>query len=452
MKILLYLYTVKNQILHAMKTLTFALAVALTLSSCQSLIDDIDYLFLEKVSLKGKVVKAQRVSGMSKAPSSQNELTLADAARVMIFYANEYVLTDIERDGAFSKRVPIGNSTVVAFLTNNNEFIGNLYTGGLNFLPLSGLVEGTNEIDLSTLTLEGKRVIPANDPIGKTIMLNEGELDFMKEIGIYYENLVNNIDMDRDGIPDILKEKELSFSTAKSFGAGTFGVQGKSEPQITGNGDIIGSSSIMIYGRTSWFSNTQDLSILENAVLSGPIDNPHPDISQSGNNNFSIKTRYEMGFERTSRNSFNSGEYNFLIDNSTFRFNYFFDMNLRNYWVYAVPTVHLNSADEVTAVSYTFRLPDGREVDPQKILSSSIGLIVNVARFESNMNKYKYWQGEGEGAMVEIVRQDILSSLKDSHDFYRTKFEVPIKLSNIGSVTTTYYDMFGNRAVNDWMK
>jgi hypothetical protein len=434
-----------------MKSLTFVLAAALTLSSCQSLIDDIDYLFLEKVSLKGKVSKMQKVSDMSKAPSSPDALTLADATKVMIFYANEYVLTDIESDGEFSKRVPIGNSTVVAFLSRDNKFIGNLYTGGLNFLPLGGLDDNVKEIDLSTLTLEGSRVIPANDPIGKTIMLSEGELDFMKEIGIYYENLANNIDMDRDGTPDILKEKELSFSTRKDFEAGKFGIKGRMEPQIAGNGDIVGSNFIMINGRTTWFSNTQDPSILQNAVLSGPLDNPHSDIRHSGNNMYGIKTRYEMGFERTSQNNFNSGEYDFLIDNTTFTFNYFFDMNLRDYWVYVVPTVHLNSADQVTAVSYSFRLPDGREVDPRKILSSSIGLMVNVARFESSMNKYKYWQGQGEGAAVEIVRQDIMSSLKDSHDFYRTKLEVPIKLSNINSISTGYYDMFGNSAINEWI-
>jgi hypothetical protein len=127
-------------------------------------------------------------------------------------------------------------------------------------------------------------------------------------------------------------------------------------------------------------------------------------------------------------------------------------MNLRDYWVYPVPTVHLNSAEEVTAVSYSFQLPDGREVDPRKILSSSIGLIFNVYRFENNMDEYKYWQGQGEGAAVEIVRQDIMSSLKDSHNFYLTKLKVPIKLSNIGSISTTYYDMFGNSAINGWTK
>lgn len=450
-QILLYLYQTNNQIFHTMKTHTFIITAALMLSSCQSLIDDIDYLFLEKVSLKGKVSQIQRVSDMSKAPASPDVLTLADATKVMIFYANEYVLTEIESDGEFSKRVPIGNSTVVAFLSRDNKFIGNLYTGGLNFLPLGGLDDNVKEIDLSTLTLEGSRVIPANDPIGKTIMLSEGELDFMKEIGIYYENLANNIDMDRDGTPDILKEKELSFSTRKNFEAGKFGIQGRSEPQIAGNGDIVGSNFIMINGRTTWFSNTKDPSILQNAVLSGPLDNPHSDIMQSGNNSYGMKTRYELGFERTSQNNFNSGEYDFTIDNTTFRFNYFFDMNLRDYWVYPVPTLHLNSAEEVSSVTYSFRLPDGREVDPRKVLSSSIGLMFNVTRLESNMDEYKYWQGEGEGAAVEIVRQDIMSSLKDSHDFYRTKLKVPIKLSNIRSISTTYYDMFGNRAINDWM-
>lgn len=434
-----------------MKILSILLTSALLLSGCQSLIDDIDYLFLEKVSLKGKISRAQQVSGMSKVSPAPNQYTLADATKVMIFYGNEYVLTDIESNGQFSKRVPVGNSTVVAFLTKNNEFIGNLYTGGLNFLPLSGLDEDVKEIDLSTLTLDGKRIIPANDPIGKTIMLNEGEIDFMKEIGIYYENLARNIDMDMDGTPDILKEKELSFSIRKSFEAGKFGIQGTTEPMIFSNGDIIGSDYIMLFGRTSWFSNTKDPSILQKAKLTGPLHNPHSDIRQSGNNSYSMKTRYELGFERTNQNTFSSGDYDFQIDNTTFTFSYFFDMNLKNFWVYTVPTLYLNSANEVTSVSYIYRLPDGREVDPRKVLSSSIGLMFNVKRLESNMKAYKYWQGEGEGASVEIVRQDIMSSLKDSHNFYRTKLEVPIKLSNIESITTTYYDMFGNRAINDWI-
>lgn len=438
-----------------MKKLIFMFLAAFILSSCDEFIHDIDFLFREKITLKGKISSSQKVPGKFNSKSTTNAFTLADAKKVIIFYANEHIIVDIKKDGSFSGGVPIGNSTVVAFLTDKNEFIGNLFTGGLNFLPLAGIDDKINTIDLSTLTLDGTRVIPANDPVGKTIILSEAEIDFMKEIGIFYESLVKNIDMNNDNMPDVLSEKNLAFNTNNGFTAGKFGISGSNEPQIATTIDYRGGRVLIVEGFTNWFSK-RDRNIIYNATLTGPVENPHTDLKNTVNRgdfaDNEVGARFQLKFERERNEQLRSGEYNLLMDNTNFKFNFYFDLNMKNFWVYAIPTLQVNSKAEITSVSLKFQLPDGRTVDPKKLLSTSIGVQFNVLVFDKSMEKYKYQQGQGTSASVEIVRQDIMTSLKKDYDFYNVKLPVPIKLSNIDGLNTTYYDMFGNGAGNLWEK
>jgi len=438
-----------------MKKLIFMFLAAFILSSCDEFIHDIDFLFREKITLKGKISSSQKVPGKFNSKSTTNAFTLADAKKVIIFYANEHIIVDIKKDGSFSGGVPIGNSTVVAFLTDKNEFIGNLFTGGLNFLPLAGIDDKINTIDLSTLTLDGTRVIPANDPVGKTIILSEAEIDFMKEIGIFYESLVKNIDMNNDNMPDVLSEKNLAFNTNNGFTAGKFGISGSNEPQIATTIDYRGGRVLIVEGFTNWFSK-RDRNIIYNATLTGPVENPHTDLKNTVNRgdfaDNEVGARFQLKFERERNEQLRSGEYNLLMDNTNFKFNFYFDLNMKNFWVYAIPTLQVNSKAEITSVSLKFQLPDGRTVDPKKLLSTSIGVQFNVLVFDKSMEKYKYQQGQGTTALVEVVRQDIMTSLKKDYDFYNVKLSVPIKLSNIDGLNTTYYDMFGNGAGNLWEK
>jgi hypothetical protein len=191
------------------------------------------------------------------------------------------------------------------------------------------------------------------------------------------------------------------------------------------------------------------------AILSGPEDNPHNDLenymNQGDFNDNELGDRFQLKFRRLKDEPLNTGKYNLLMDNKKFSFNFNFDLNMKDFWVYTLPTLHVNSKGEITNVSLKFQLPDGREVDPKKLLSTSIGVQFNVLVFDKSMEKYKYQQGQGTSALVEVVRQDIMTSLKKDYDFYNVKLSVPIKLSNIEGLNTTYYDMFGNRAGNNWL-
>ena len=64
-----------------MKKIFILLFPALLFCSCESLFQDIDYLFMDKVVLKGKISNTKASTSMQRMPS-ENEFTLADAAKV----------------------------------------------------------------------------------------------------------------------------------------------------------------------------------------------------------------------------------------------------------------------------------------------------------------------------------------------------------------------------------
>jgi len=99
-------------------------------------------------------------------------LSLSDAKKVLVFNSTSYQLFNIE-GSSFTAEALSGTATALAFLDEGNRYIGCLCAGGLNVLPMVSLKNVDNTvIDLSTLTLDGTSVIPANNPIGDEISLN----------------------------------------------------------------------------------------------------------------------------------------------------------------------------------------------------------------------------------------------------------------------------------------
>lgn len=113
------------------------------------------------VKLKGQItaVRAQPNSSLRDA----GELTLADAAHLLIYYGGGYDLVDLN-DSTFNATVQQGNATALLFLTEDYRYIGHLFAGGLNCLPLVDL-ENNLVIDMNTLYLDGHHVLPTHDPI-----------------------------------------------------------------------------------------------------------------------------------------------------------------------------------------------------------------------------------------------------------------------------------------------
>lgn len=418
-----------------MKTLIYTLLFSILLVGC-----DKDYVYIKKIRLKGKISSVAKSPGSAMKATAAG-FTLADASKVLIFYGNEYDIADIKSDGSFSGRAPLGSASCVVFLTANNEYIGNLFVGGCNLLPLVSMDEKIDEIDFSTLTLSGTRVIPANDPIGKTIKLTDKELAFLSEIDSYYEALSKNIDMDNNGEPDVMEGKQIQLYGMHSFKGGAWGTDSKS-PVITSKSAITLDNGIHLVGPNELLSNTAN-SVAENAKLSGPATNPHSDIVNSGNsyiNNKEFKVNFarrnQQGQQWNTPLAFDDGVYTLTIDSKIFTFNYV-NVNMLDYLIVAIPTLHVNSSNQLTSISISYQLSDGSPVTPRNIMSS--GVDVNVAYNSAN-----------GGQIIDEVLSPTGAKYDDKYDYYNISFEKPIDMKSFTNIGISFFDILGNQYSVGW--
>lgn len=419
-----------------MKTIIYTLLFSLLFVSCEK-----DYIYIKKIRLKGQISAASSAPDAAmKSPASG--FTLADAAKVLIFFGNEYDLVDIHGNGTFSGRAPIGSASCIVFLTADYEFIGNLYVGGCNLLPLVGMDKETVEIDFTTLTLSGTRVIPAHDPIGTTIVLSDKELAFLNQIDSYYEALAKNIDMDNNGKPDVMENKRIQLYSMHSFEGGVWATD-TSNADITPKSEITLQNGIHMVGPNELLTNTEN-SVAENSTLSGPADNPHTDIYNAGNSYINNK-EFKVNFARNSNHQaymsspFNDGLYTFNIDNKNFTFNYV-NVDMLDYLIMAIPTLKVNAANQLTSLSVNYQLSDGSTVSPRNLMSS--GVDVNVTSIPPTGGEYQ---------MIE-VRSSANAKYDDTYDYFSITFEEPIDMRYIANVSLRYFDMLGNEYSVNWKK
>jgi hypothetical protein len=390
-------------------------------------------LFEKKVKIRGQIPKG-RSESTAGAKLNGRGFTLDDAQKVLIFYGREYDLVTIKKDGSFQGKAPFGSPTAIVFLTDKDEFIGHLVTGGINFLPLPTSASNLSVIDLSTLTLDGEHVIPANDPVGSSIILSAEEIAFMQEVGSYYKALAKNLDMNNDGTPDILQNGHIDCNTDQGFKAGVFGLNVQ-VPSILPASTFALNYGIHMVGPNNLLSSTAN-SLAENAILAGPLDSPYTDIYNAGNSYINTK-EFKLNFARGGNQGvflpFRDGEYMLSIDNKPFTFHYS-NINMLKYWVLVVPTLHTDAQNKVTHITLTYQFPDGTPVNPRTLIRSGIDL---------NITGMSYQQ-----ALELLTEED--AHTDPSYDFTRIDLPNPINISDVRTVQLLYFDLFGNRSGNSW--
>jgi hypothetical protein len=390
-------------------------------------------LFEKKIRIKGQIEKGKQ-STASGAKLHGKGFTLDDAEKVLIFYGRDYDLANISSNGTFTGKAPYGSATAVVFLTGKNEFIGYLVAGGINFLPLPATNNNLSVIDLSTLTLDGEEVIPANDPVGTTIQLTQEEIAFMQQVGSYYKALSKNLDMDKDGIPDILQNWYLDMNTDMDFNAGKAGLNSTPAEIIPPSQFAMGYGIHMV-GSNNLLSSTAN-SVAENATLTGPVDSPYTDIFNAGNsyiNNKEFKVNFARGNNPQLSLPFRPGEYTLNIDSRQFSF-YYDNVNLGNYWLLVVPTFHTNTQNKVTHITFAYQFPDGTPANPRTLLRS--GIDINIS--DQSYNR-----------IIELLSEDN-SNTDPSYDYTRIDLPSPVDIASIRDIGIRYTDLFGNRCGNSW--
>jgi len=355
-----------------MKNLIFMFAISIMIVSCNKDNDSEDTLNNLGIVIRGTIPVSQTKSLKVK---SDNSLPLSDATKVLVFSKYYYKLYDIV-NGTFSVTGQIGTGVALIFLDANNKYIGNLSSQGLNMLPLGSLSNGENTtIDLSTLTLAGNSVIPSHDPFGNEIQISETEINCLKVIDGYFENIAKNIDADNDSIPDVLSDKQLFIYTIFAINAGNWGYN-DSTPILTDSSRYYVNYMLEIIGGSGLTVSNGNIS------LSGPAEAPYNDIELwwYGDNDSDDRIGFEATFCRETTAQidapwgsaflpFKKGIYTLTLDdNKPLTLNYS-NIDVKYNLVIVIPTLHTNSEGKLTSISFNYTLPDGTVINPACMLT-----------------------------------------------------------------------------------
>jgi hypothetical protein len=406
-----------------MKNLILVVVILTGVLSCRKNADS--EFNVPRIVIKGTISGSNAKRSGSKAG---NQFSLSDAKKILVFNNSSYKIFDIVNN-SFSANAVSGTATAIAFLDKSNQYIGCLTAGGLNVLPLISLKDGDNTIiDLSTLTLEGMSVIPASNPFGSSILLNNGEITWYKELGSYYESLSKNIDVNNDGVPDILSKENIDISTIFNISCGTWTLNNASAQIVDSNHIFINYIVRISTGKALKPVNT-------NVIISGPAGSPHNDIVQKG---FSFGpdcfiTSFVREYPPSEGNPlgkimlpFGKGTYTLTLENRNYTLNYA-TISAKHFFILAKPTIHTNTNNEIVSVSVDYRDPVNSPVTAENYVYQT--------------------QVTLDGPQAQLAQVGALwedPEAKTNTDLFNFTLKTPVPLSQLSRLSVMYVDLIGN--------
>jgi hypothetical protein len=389
-----------------------------------------------QIPIKGTIAaiglpKAMRASAGSPA--------LSDARKVLAFYGGRYSIADIV-NGSFTVNADVGSATALVFLDANNKYIGNLFAGGLNLLPLGNLKNGDSTIvDLQTLTLDSTSVVPSHNPIGDEIIVSDAEVTRLKELGSFFESLAKNIDANNDGVPDILSHTQLKISSHFSVYGGHWGLDAMPPSQFdTANYCL--SYQVRIEGPISMAPANGSA-----VMLSGPATNPYTDITTDRfvaemdcfitffKRQIQPPAGWPLGMALL---PFEKGTYSFTLNGSAFYTLDYSNINAKYYLVIATPTLHTDASGKVVSVSVEYKLPDNTVVNPANF--------VTILQLQFGLT---------DGNRIEIGR--LYEGVKTNQtitDLTNVALPTPVDLSLLSGLSVNYNDLLWNEYDVRWQR
>jgi len=406
-----------------MKNLVLVIALSILIASCQK--DNDPNSNNQGIVIKGTIPAKVK-------SSAGNAVSISDAKKVLVFSKYYYKVYDIV-DLSFSVTGQIGSGVALIFLDADNKYIGNLAPHGLNMLPLGSLSDGENTvIDLSTLTLVGNSVIPSHDPLGNEIQITETEINRLKVLDSYYEAIAKNIDVDNDGNPDVLDNKQLVIYTMFSINGGHWGVN--TVAPVPTDAEHYYVNCMLEFGGGSALTFTDNM-----ISVSGPIEEPYTDIKlwgymkapQCGGDrafisSFCRETRAQDGAPWGSAFlPFKKGTYTLTLDgNRDFTLNYS-SIDMQYNLVIVSPTLHTNSEGKLTSITFDYKLPDGTVINPASVLTNVMVQLVN-----------------NQGTQFYVNDKTKLTSFTG---FNVLKLDTPLDISGMHQIDLWYDDLLGNQ-------
>jgi len=385
------------------------------------------------VLIKGNISGSKGEKGIGSFSYKSGELT--DAKNVLVLFGDQSSVSEVI-NGKVSLYAPANSATALIFVDANNQYIGNLFVSGLNILPLVNLSEGDQTvIDLSSLYLDGTNVLPAYNPIGNEIQINQLDINIYKELGAYYESLAKNIDTDNDGIPDNFSGKQIVLNT--TFNLTTVGTMGinNNPPSEIDTSKLIINYSLRIHGWKNLIPQNLNIS------LTGPEDDPCNDIVKINYTYGENGQWFDVAFERKAQMPdgstlalpFKKGIYTFTMDGINNHTISYSSINARYFLVLAVPTLKTGSDGKVTSVTIDYMLPDKTITQPSKFITTLM-----LQFHDKNGTTHQ------EGAIFDLQHP--------LPDFKNVVLSSPLNLNDIDKLCIIYTDLVGNIYYLDWKK
>jgi len=410
-----------------MKNLIGSVALAILLLSCGKN-NDSNSTNSSRVVIKGTISSANL--SKNSVLKSASPLSLSDTKKILVFNSSGSNSVSSVTGSTFELTAAAGTAVAISFLDANNKFIGCLHAGGLNVLPLVSLKNGDQTvIDLSTLTLDGTNVIPANNPLENGIGLKASEIEWYLELGSYYESLSKNIDVDNDGVPDMLVKKQILLSTHYSVSVGKWGINTTRQPQLNDTSTF----NIIYEIRVSGGSAITPASA--SAVLSGPEGDPYTFITQG--NYTKAPDGFIAFFARETDNiqslPFKKGIYDLTLDGISYKLNYS-NVCPKHFLIIPEPTLHTNANNEVTSVSIEYKLPD-----QSSVIAENFVYLVQL-----------HIIGLNKTMLYEVGGLFTSPDTNPNVEKYNFNLQTPIPLSSITNMGVNYQDLLGNEYDIGW--
>lgn len=258
----------------------------------------------------------------------------------------------------------------------------------------------------------------------------------LKETGGFFEDLATNMDSDRDGIPDILSDRQLLLISCFEPHPphGRWGLPDRpAKPYDTT--DLFISTSLNISGKATMLDSLG----YEHVRLTGPVGNPYPNILGQVNYTEGM-SGFDVTFSRNNpygftKEGFERGIYLFSLNGQTEYTVHYSNTNARLYLVFGTPTLTVDEVGMVTSVDLEWKTFEGKPIDPARLINN-----LGIAFFQEGLST------PDQKAYVQWGTIDAVQPwMREVKDFNRVDALRPVKYSDVTQVTIGYVDILGNK-------
>ena len=322
----------------------------------------------QRLLLKGRIASV----GLMKSGTSHSSLLSNSAAvRKVLVYRDfgDADLSPVDSNGNFLVKVerkPCG----LIFLDESNKVVGYLsLSSGIEALPLMMVDSAVAQIDMKEINIQGGIGTPQHNPIGaggESEMTAE-ELAAYKLQSALFSVIIRNLDMNNDGVIDVLSDRPYWLMFGADFDAG---IAATSDPGDSGTMPLL---NVFHFN----FSDYNKAIGIPDADLMTP-DAMHFVRPDFGLFTFpgtgTTATMYHWVLQNTAWGSFVPGSYVITYDaDKQIRFDINSPLNADNYIV-AAHLWYETAGTKITKVHWKWKMLNGSAIDATKLLQKDVGI------------------------------------------------------------------------------